>query len=517
MKFRFGTETLHNSSLALWLTLALTGCKITSASEVTHEIGTVTQRTKPFFCTKKAPEKKLEAFHKYLYDHVKRIEASSAAIIPQAFRADQFCLLVEESKDINAYAIDDGTVAILTGLLNATETDAQFAAVVAHEMAHVLQGHGSERIPDEMKDNSDYKTFFGLMTQHKDSLIKLQQKMENSAKINKEDEKKIGAILAEYLAIFDAYSITLTRNPYTSWKQDFYQNLVVDPMPPEFIDSSQSFRKRRTWPASTLRGMAQDARKKILANIDTKLASEFLALEKDYLKDTSGLFSLASKFSEADRRAKVIMAARTGLPRASNWREQEADEVGFELFLRAGYDYREYLKMLENLEKGVKAQTNSPTNSTPPRFKSIQPGAKIESLADEIEGTSCQRGTSSHPKVCWRMADIKNEWEVHQAFYALIAPKQPAINVFGDRLKDLRDNFLPKKASSAPGKSSAPEQGKPTSPAAGGELPEWCDPFKPKQCFSYCKSLTADLELSGWGREQGKTCVIRGGPVDQRN
>lgn len=53
---------------------------------------------------------------------------------------------VFEDGSANAFALPGGKVGINTGLLKIATTDAQLAAVVAHEMAHVTSNHAQSRV-----------------------------------------------------------------------------------------------------------------------------------------------------------------------------------------------------------------------------------------------------------------------------------------------------------------------------------------------------------------------------------
>jgi predicted Zn-dependent protease len=50
-----------------------------------------------------------------------------------------------ESKDINAWCMPGGKVAVYTGILPVTKTDAGLATVMGHEIAHAIAAHSSER------------------------------------------------------------------------------------------------------------------------------------------------------------------------------------------------------------------------------------------------------------------------------------------------------------------------------------------------------------------------------------
>ena len=53
--------------------------------------------------------------------------------------------VIDDDEQINAFALPGGKVAIFTGILKLTKTEAGLATVMAHEVAHALQRHGAER------------------------------------------------------------------------------------------------------------------------------------------------------------------------------------------------------------------------------------------------------------------------------------------------------------------------------------------------------------------------------------
>lgn len=54
--------------------------------------------------------------------------------------------VIQDDKTINAFALPGGKVAVFTGLLKYTQTEAGLATVIGHEVAHALQRHGAERM-----------------------------------------------------------------------------------------------------------------------------------------------------------------------------------------------------------------------------------------------------------------------------------------------------------------------------------------------------------------------------------
>jgi predicted Zn-dependent protease len=88
---------------------------------------------------------------------VQRVKNVLGRIFPQtaAFRADApkwpWEINVISSKEVNAWAMPGGKMAVYTGLIERLQvTDEELAAVIGHEIAHALREHSRERISREM-------------------------------------------------------------------------------------------------------------------------------------------------------------------------------------------------------------------------------------------------------------------------------------------------------------------------------------------------------------------------------
>lgn len=55
-----------------------------------------------------------------------------------------------EDKAVNAFALPGGKIGVYTGLLKVAQTQDQLAAVIGHEVAHVIAGHSSERVSESL-------------------------------------------------------------------------------------------------------------------------------------------------------------------------------------------------------------------------------------------------------------------------------------------------------------------------------------------------------------------------------
>lgn len=69
----------------------------------------------------------------------------------RAFKTDgtQWEVVVFRSDEVNAFALPGGKIGVYTGLLPIANTQHQLAAVLGHEISHVLLGHGGERMSQE--------------------------------------------------------------------------------------------------------------------------------------------------------------------------------------------------------------------------------------------------------------------------------------------------------------------------------------------------------------------------------
>ena len=57
-------------------------------------------------------------------------------------------IVVFKSADVNAFALPGGKIGIYTGILPVAKTSAQLAAIVGHEVGHVIAKHGAERVSE---------------------------------------------------------------------------------------------------------------------------------------------------------------------------------------------------------------------------------------------------------------------------------------------------------------------------------------------------------------------------------
>lgn len=67
-------------------------------------------------------------------------------VTPEKYVGTDWEVVVFESEQVNAFALPGGKIGVYTGLLKVAENQNQLAAVMGHEIAHVIAGHGNERL-----------------------------------------------------------------------------------------------------------------------------------------------------------------------------------------------------------------------------------------------------------------------------------------------------------------------------------------------------------------------------------
>jgi predicted Zn-dependent protease len=80
---------------------------------------------------------------------VKRVGTRIAAVANKPGYAWEFTV-IDNAKTVNAFALPGGKVAIYTGILPYTQTEAGLAFVIAHEVGHAIARHGGERMSEQL-------------------------------------------------------------------------------------------------------------------------------------------------------------------------------------------------------------------------------------------------------------------------------------------------------------------------------------------------------------------------------
>jgi len=76
------------------------------------------------------------------------VQCVARAITAQAGYQANWDIKVFQSKEVNAFALPGGEIGVYTGMLNVVQNQDQLAAVLGHEVSHVVAGHANERMSD---------------------------------------------------------------------------------------------------------------------------------------------------------------------------------------------------------------------------------------------------------------------------------------------------------------------------------------------------------------------------------
>jgi predicted Zn-dependent protease len=80
--------------------------------------------------------------------YVRCVANAVTAAMPGPARAWEVQLF--EDKQVNAFALPGGKIGVYTGLLKVATTQDQLAAVIGHEVSHVIAGHSAARVSNQM-------------------------------------------------------------------------------------------------------------------------------------------------------------------------------------------------------------------------------------------------------------------------------------------------------------------------------------------------------------------------------
>ena len=85
--------------------------------------------------------------------YVRCVAEPIAAVSGSKLTPKQWEVVVFKDQTANAFALPGGKIGVHTGLLRVAKTDGELAAVLGHEVGHVLAGHGNERVSESLVVN----------------------------------------------------------------------------------------------------------------------------------------------------------------------------------------------------------------------------------------------------------------------------------------------------------------------------------------------------------------------------
>ena len=408
-----------------------------------------------------------QEFLAYLSDQIKRLIAANRNVLPA--KIENVCMVISPSYEINASAEVSGLITANRGILWAAKSDAQIAAVFAHELAHAASIHGIA--PNQSQGLAQNQEYLGVCKRMRQVYQGISSNSRSDLdRINREFDAYLGSSIpntdeaVNAVRKYEAMIMPLVMRMVTKYQLNYggtgdkvYGLIVTTPFDPANKGLSYRFAPENAdfVGIEDLLRMLQDQRNILWDMMDSSKRKGFSLIEKDMIVMLEKVIISSVEMRQLSSQRKAIEDQYLGISVAANWDEQAADEKGLELFIRAGYDPIEYVNMLSSLGESsafrgtvpvdlIIDRDSAPVNDATP----VVNGASCR-IADRGAGEDCLRGDSAHPSDCWRVQDMRNELEKHAADYSKIRAQRPAINVFGERLIRLQSYYFKKNMAEA--------------------------------------------------------------------
>ncbi len=75
------------------------------------------------------------------------------SVLPDEYRKQAWEVVLFNDEQVNAFALPGYKIGVYTGLLEVADNQSQLAAVIGHEVGHVLARHGNERVSTQLATN----------------------------------------------------------------------------------------------------------------------------------------------------------------------------------------------------------------------------------------------------------------------------------------------------------------------------------------------------------------------------
>jgi beta-barrel assembly-enhancing protease len=175
-----------------------------------------------------------------------------------------FRFLVVNSDMVNAFALPGGSIYLTRGLVERTESPAELAGVLAHEIGHVAARHGARRLERDMRTGSVVSRVYDLLLGREPPLLdhralRIGERIWN-ANHSRADEREADRLAVRYLvkagmkphglasfldSLVEEEKVTVHTSPAAAW-------FATHPSPSERIAEVEREAERMSAPASAL-------------------------------------------------------------------------------------------------------------------------------------------------------------------------------------------------------------------------------------------------------------------------
>lgn len=82
--------------------------------------------------------------------YVQCITQALAEVVPEQYHRDNWEVEIFDSETVNAFALPGGYIGVYVGMIRLAENQHQLAAVMGHEIGHVMAEHSNERVSQNL-------------------------------------------------------------------------------------------------------------------------------------------------------------------------------------------------------------------------------------------------------------------------------------------------------------------------------------------------------------------------------
>ncbi len=416
--------------------LILGSCKTrpTTSSHIKHKFGRTYIRPEKSLLSCQDGKNYPESVA-YLKSLASRMMAKNEATFSYEYAPEKFCFEVVDVPGLNASADPETRkIRIRADLLRfGVEGDAPIAAVIAHELAHITMQHRRrEPVAEDMPKDLDMKELNRRIEAQKVWKSKIESSratlvndafktkfLETADKVIA--DKSFWRRIAPALGKYDQAAYKKTSDDLMKLGEE-YEAELANPTADAF----------RTWKLLDMITYNLDEIASSAPQFSKFIQADPIDCAAASLCDESKTLQFLTKY--INDKIKPSMDETCALkidPKDDpqnyapwvQWMEQQADEVGFEFFLRAEFSPSSYTTFVETMMKADERYHTCLENLK-------LPGWKAPRITDEF--------LDGHPPFCFRYANINvEEMLSHEADYAPLLPKATIITL--PELSQLRD------------------------------------------------------------------------------
>ena len=391
------------------ITLSLAACKTKiHSSKLLHTAGNLSVPIDQLQSCQSQREQNLDRTGNTHYPitlrYIEGVAAHIMAANPKTFQGpyspSSFCFRIVEDTSFNAIADpENGKISIHTGAFQAFNSDADVAAVLAHELAHVtmqhlnLLTHADYRKVAQSSIKVDNERLMRLNEELSSKLLPHYSKVANELAYLKGSMAQQNQKAAKVLADIAAFETNLAENKqlksfnFSQWEtlrselEALYRPLMG------MLEAED--------------GVAINAKMQELITIEEKL-------DKTYIE--------VAQLNDSYRR---FASDQLGQEQFANGKEREADEVGLEFYLRAGLSKQSIVNLrakVAQIDAGRELDRQFPIY------------ACIRNMISKSRSAP-ERGLATHPSGCWRVYNTFVELERHKDYFAELLKNAHATSI----------------------------------------------------------------------------------------